>query len=124
MKYVVTINSQKYEVEVEKGKATLVEQAPLSAAGASAPAPAAAQPVAVPAAAAAVQGEKLLAPMPGVVISTRVEPGARVKRGQPLLVLEAMKMENEVVSTCEGVVAFLVARGTRVAADDVLAIIG
>ncbi len=122
MKYVVTINSQKYKVEVEKGKATLVESA-------AAPTPAAAQPVAtqpaaVTAAPAAAHGEKLLAPMPGVVIQTRVEPGARVKRGQPLLVLEAMKMENEVVSPGDGVVAFLAAKGARVSADDVLAIIG
>lgn len=122
MKYVVTINSQKFQVEVEKGKATLVESA-------AAPAPAVAQaaapqPSAAAAPPAAMQGEKLLAPMPGVVIQTRVEPGDRVKRGQPLLVLEAMKMENEVVSPNDGVVAFLVAKGARVAAEDVLAIIG
>ncbi len=120
MKYVVTINSQKFEVEVEQGKATLIE----AAAATPVPAPAALQPAAARPEPASQQGEKLLAPMPGVVINTRVEPGARVKRGQPLLILEAMKMENEVVSTSEGVVAFLVAKGTQVAAGDVLAIIG
>lgn len=120
MKYVVTINGQQYEVEVEKGKATLIE----AAAAAAVPVPAAPPFAAVQAAPPASQGEKLLAPMPGVVINTKVEVGARVKRGQPLLILEAMKMENEVVSTSEGVVAFLVARGAQVGTGDVLAIIG
>ncbi len=117
MKYVVTINDKKYEVEVEKGQATLVEPAQAGAAAAPATPPGTAAP-------AAPAGKKLLAPMPGVVINTKVEAGARVKSGQPLLVLEAMKMENEVVSTCDGVVSFLIARGARVAAGDVLAIIG
>lgn len=119
MKYVVTINNQQYEVEVEKGTATLIE----SAAAAAVPAPAATQPAAVPSMPPASRGEKLLAPMPGVVVNIKAAVGARVKRGQPLLILEAMKMENEVVSTSEGVVAFLVARGAHVGAGDVLAVI-
>ena len=120
MKYIVTINDQKYEVEVEKGKATLIEGTPAAAVTALP----ASQPASAPGAPASPQGDTLLAPMPGVVIHTKVQAGEMVRKGQPLLVLEAMKMENEVVSTSEGVVAFLVAKDTRVAAGDVLAIIG
>lgn len=119
MKYVVTINGQQYEVEVEKGTATLIE----TAAAAAVPAPAAPQPAAVQSTPPTLQGERLLAPMPGVVVKIRAAVGERVKRGQPLLILEAMKMENEVVSTSEGVVAFLVASGAQVGAGDVLAVI-
>ena len=118
MKYVVTINDKKYEVEVEKGQATLVEPAQAGAAAAPATPPGTAAP-------AAPAGKKLLAPMPGVVINTRVEAGARVKSGQPLLVLEAMKMENDITAPAAGTVnAVAVHKGDMVSTGDLLVVIG
>ncbi len=121
MKYVVEINQKKFEVEVERGQATIVEQTPVAAGETPAPLPAAGQqPASAPVPA---QGQKLLAPMPGVIIKVKQPTGTRVSKGQPLLVLEAMKMENEVVSSCDGVINFIVSKGAHVAAGDVLAVI-
>lgn len=120
MKYVVTINEQKFEVEVERGKATLLESTPAAV-------PEAAQPQASISAAAApaadAQGEPVFAPMPGVIIQVKAPAGTAVTKGQPLLVLEAMKMENEIVSVRDGIVTSTVARGTRVATGEILALI-
>ena len=121
MKYVVAINDRKYEVEVEKGQATIVETNPAAAAVAAAPPqPDVARTAGAP---ESIQGEKLLAPMPGVVLHVKAAAGTPVNKNQPLLILEAMKMENEVVSPLEGVVVFIIAKGAHVAAGDVLAII-
>ena len=97
MKYKVTLNGRTYEVEVEAGKAMLVDEyeayAPAPAAPAApAAAPAApAAPAASPAAALAA-GEVVKAPMPGVVLKVQVQQGQAVKAGQVLIILEAMKM--------------------------------
>ena len=96
MKYKVTLNGRTYEVEVEAGKAMLVDEYE-----AYAPAPAA------PAAPAA--GEVVKAPMPGVVLKVQVQQGQAVKAGQVLIILEAMKMENEIVAPKDGTVAQIVA---------------
>ena len=96
MKYKVTLNGRTYEVEVEAGKAMLVDEYE-----AYAPAPAA------PAALAA--GEVVKAPMPGVVLKVQVQQGQAVKAGQVLIILEAMKMENEIVAPKDGTVAQIVA---------------
>jgi len=115
MKYKVTLNGKTYEVEVEKGKAILLDEyealAPAPAQTA-APAPAAqAAPVAAPAAAAPVNlaaGETVAAPMPGNILRIDVKQGDTVKAGQILVILEAMKMENEIVSPKDGTVAQVV----------------
>ena len=92
MKYKVTLNGRTYEVEVEAGKAMLVDEYE-----AYAPAPAApAAPVA--------------APMPGTVLRVEVAQGQAVKEGQLLVVLEAMKMENEILAPKAGTVAQIVAQ--------------
>lgn len=117
MKYKVTLNGRTYEVEVEAGKAMLLDEyeayAPAPAAPA-APAPAAAAPAAAPAAPAAsavtAAGETVNAPMPGVVLRVEVTQGAAVKAGQVLLILEAMKMENEILAPRDGTVAQIVAQ--------------
>ncbi len=117
MKYKVTLNGRTYEVEVEAGKAMLLDEyeayAPAPAAPA-APAPAAAAPAAAPAAPAAptvtAAGETVNAPMPGVVLRVEVTQGAAVKAGQVLLILEAMKMENEILAPRDGTVARIVAQ--------------
>ncbi len=115
MKYKVTLNGKTYEVEVEKGKAILLDEyealAPAPAQTA-APAPAAqAAPAAAPDAAAPVNlaaGETVAAPMPGNILRIDVKQGDTVKEGQILVILEAMKMENEIVSPKDGTVAQVV----------------
>ena len=82
-----------------------------------------AAPVAAPAAAPA-NGEKVLSPFPGLIKNLLVAEGATVKKDQPILVLEAMKMDNDITAPCDGVVTFRVAKGANVDSDAVLAIIG
>ena len=114
MKYKVTLNGKTYEVEVEHGKAVLLDEyealAPAPAAAAPAAAPVA-SPAAAPAPAAPVNlaaGETVAAPMPGNILRVEVNQGDTVKAGQLLVVLEAMKMENEIVAPKDGTVAQVV----------------
>ncbi|MDI9513873.1 MAG: biotin/lipoyl-binding protein [Clostridiaceae bacterium] len=126
MKYIVTLNGKSYEVEVEKGQASVVKvaQAPVAEqpVAPAAPAPAAAPVAAQPAPQAAnVSGEPIKAPMPGTVLSVKVSPGAFVKRGEVVLILEAMKMENEIFAPRDGTVAQVVTtQGASVNTGDVL----
>ena len=114
MKYVVSLNGKDYEVEVEQGEAILVSVSDTPAAApvaAPAAAPAAAAPVApaaAPAAAPVAGGETVAAPMPGNILSVKVTAGAAVKAGDILVILEAMKMENEIVAPRDGTVAQVV----------------
>ena len=117
MKYKVTLNNRVYEVEVEQGEAMLVDEYELAAPAAAAPAapaaaPAPAAPAAAPAApapaAGLAAGEVITSPRPGNVLKINVSQGQQVKEGDVLLILEAMKMENEVVSTKTGTVAQIV----------------
>jgi glutaconyl-CoA decarboxylase len=115
MKYKVTLNNRVYEVEVEAGEAMLLDEyelaapaAPAAAAPAAAPAAAApAAPAAAPAAGLAA-GEAVKSPMPGNVLKICVTQGQTVKEGDVLIILEAMKMENEIASTKSGTVAQIV----------------
>ena len=115
MKYKVTLNGKTYEVEVEHGKAVLLDEyealAPAPAAPAAAAAPVAAAPAAAPAPAAPVNlaaGETVASPMPGNILRVEVNQGDTVKAGQLLIVLEAMKMENEIVAPKDGTVVQVV----------------
>ena len=109
MKYKVTLNNRVYEVEVEQGEAMLVNEYELAAPAAAAPAaPAAsvaAAPAAVPAAGALAAGEVVTSPMPGNILKINVAQGQHVNEGDVLIVLEAMKMENEISATKSGTVA-------------------
>ena len=114
MKYKVTLNNRTYEVEVEEGKAMLVDEYEAYAPAAPAPvaaAPVAAAPAAAPAAPAAPAGAALAAgevvksPMPGNILTINVAQGQKVNEGDLLIVLEAMKMENEISATKSGTVA-------------------
>lgn len=116
MKYKVTLNNRTYEVEVEEGKAMLIDEyeayapaapAPVAAATPVAAAPAAAAPAA-PAGASLAAGELVKSPMPGNILKINVTQGQKVSEGDVLLVLEAMKMENEIVATKSGTVAQIV----------------
>ena len=132
MKYKVTLNNRVYEVEVEEGQAMLVDEYALAAPAApaaAAPAAVAAAPVAAaapaPAAPGAVAaGEVVKSPMPGNILKINVSQGQQVKEGDVLIILEAMKMENEVVSTKAGTVAqILVTKGAVVETDSPLVVI-
>lgn len=106
MKYEVTLNGKTYEIEVEEGKAIVLDEraaAPSApAAPAAAPAPAAPAPAAP--AAPAGSGTPVNAPLPGTVLSVNVSNGQSVKSGDVLLVIEAMKMENEIMAPRDGTV--------------------
>ena len=132
MKYKVTLNGRTYEVEVEAGKAMLIDEyeavAPATAAPATVAAPVAA-PAAAPAAPAAAGvtvsgGEAVNAPMPGNILKVNVSAGQSVKKGEVLVVLEAMKMENEIMAPKAGTVAQVAAsKGASVNTGDVLVVI-
>ena len=103
MKYKVTLNGRTYEVEVEAGKAMLLDEyeAIAPAAPAAAPAP--------------VAGAAVTAPIPGNILKVNVTAGQAVKEGELLCVLEAMKMENEIFAPKAGTVAqVLVSKGSTV----------
>ena len=113
MKYKVTLNNRVYEVEVEEGSAMLVDEYALAAPAAPAPAapvpaPAAAPAPAPAAAAPLAAGEVVKSPMPGNILKINVAQGQSVKEGDTLIVLEAMKMENDVVAPRDGTVAQIV----------------
>ena len=129
MKYKVTLNGRTYEVEVKAGKAMLLDEYE-----AIAPAPVAA-PVAAPAAAPAAAapaapvvtgaGEAVNAPMPGNILKVNVQNGQAVKAGEVLVVLEAMKMENEIMAPKAGTVTqVLVSKGSTVDTGAPLVVIG
>ena len=113
----ITVNGKTYDVAVEESNG--VASAP-AAAPVATPAPAAAPiaapaPAAAPAAPAATGAEKVNSPMPGNIIDIKVAAGDTVTNGQTLLILEAMKMENEIKAPCDGTVAGVhVAKGDTV----------
>ena len=121
-KYNVTVNGTAYEITLEVVDAADVKAAPAPAAApVAAPAPAA--PVA-PAAPAAAGGETLSAPMPGTILAVNVQNGASVKKGDVLVILEAMKMENEIMAPCDGTIASVnVTKGASVDAGTVICVI-
>ena len=122
MKYIVTLNGKNYEVEVEETDAVVTAVTDAAAAQPAAPAPAA---PAAPAPAAPVgDGVKVTAPMPGNILDVRVSVGQTVKRGEVMFILEAMKMENDIVAPQDGTVRQILAnKGAAVNTDQVLATI-
>lgn len=124
MKYIVTLNNKKYEVEVNESEAVLTsvyDAAPVQMPAAPVASVAAPQAVAP---AAAASGEKVVSPMPGTILKVNVSQGQAVKAGDVLFVLEAMKMENDIVAPADGSVKqLLVQKGSTVDTDQILAVI-
>lgn len=129
MKYKVTLNAKVYEVEVEEGTAMLVDEYEAYA-PAVAPAPAPTLVAAVPAApnsaptAAVAAGEVVPSPLPGNILQVKVSAGQTVKAGEILVIIEAMKMENEVLAPRDGTVAQVIAaKGVTVNTGDPLVVL-
>lgn len=117
--YRITVNGTAYDVAVEElgaGTAPAPVAAPVAAAPAAAPAPAA------PVASGSAGAVKVSAPMPGKILAVKANVGQAVKKGDVVMVLEAMKMENEIVAPEDGTVASIdVAVGDSVESGDTLA---
>ena len=108
-KYRVTVNGTAYEIELEE----LTGAAPAAAPAAAAPAPA-----------APAGGEQVTSPLPGTIRDVKVSQGAAVKKGDVLMVLEAMKMENEIMCPRDGKVASIHAsKGAAVESGTLLCVI-
>lgn len=123
MKYVVNLNGKKYEVDVSESDAVLLnvsDAAPVAPAAA----PVQAAPAAAPAAQSTAEGAKVLSPMPGTILEVKVQNGQAVKAGDVMFILEAMKMENDIVAPQDGTVKqIVVSNGASVDTDAVLAVI-
>ncbi|MBE7034381.1 MAG: biotin/lipoyl-binding protein [Ruminococcaceae bacterium] len=116
-KFIVNVNGNSYEVEVEEvggAQAAAPAQAPVQVA---APTQA---PKAAPAAQAPAGGTPVKAPMPGNVLDIKVSNGQAVKEGDLVVILEAMKMENEIFAPCDGTVTVVASKGATVNTGDVL----
>ena len=118
----ITVNGKAYDVAVEELGGTSAPAAPVPAA-APAPKPAAAVPAAAPAPVAG-EGTKVEAPMPGTILEIKAAVGDMVKAGQPIVVLEAMKMENDIVAPSDGkITSIVVKKGDTVNSNDTIATI-
>lgn len=127
MKYIVTINDKSYEVEVEKGQASIVKTTQVAQAPAQTTAQVSndSEPAArsenIAAQTSTTEGEPLKSPMPGTIVAVKVNSNDAVKKGDVLLILEAMKMENEITALRDGVISqILVAKGASVSTGDIL----
>ncbi len=119
--YTITVNGTVYDVSVEEKTGAASPAAP-AAPVAAAPAAPAPKPAPAPAAGGSAGSVQVTAPMPGKILAVKASVGAEVKRGDVVLLLEAMKMENEVVAPQDGKIASInVNSGDMVGAGDVLA---
>lgn len=120
--YRVNANGTSYEISVEEITAEEAKKSAAPAPSAPAPVPA---PAPAPASAPASEGATTVSsPMPGTILSVSVSAGSTVKKGDILMILEAMKMENEIMAPCDGRVASVgVQQGASVKTGDMLCVI-
>ena len=119
-KFNVNVNGTAYEVMVEE----ITGAAASAPAAVAAPVPAAAPATAAPVASVPAGGEKILSPMPGNILAVNVSVGQVVKKSEVLMILEAMKMENEIMAPRDGKIASVnTEKGATVNSGDVLAVI-
>ncbi|MCD8205274.1 MAG: biotin/lipoyl-binding protein [Clostridia bacterium] len=119
--FIVTIDGKKYTVGVEEIEGTSADAS--EKAEVFAPAKAEEPKAASVAPKAPVSGEKVVSPFPGLIKNLLVENGTAVKKDQAIMVLEAMKMDNDITAPCDGVVTFAVAKGANVETNVLLATI-
>lgn len=123
-KFNVTVNGIPFEVSIEETNEFSAKAAPAPVAAPIVTTPAATKeaeapaPIAVPAG-----GVQLKAPMPGTVLKFSVASGSQIKKGQKVCVLEAMKMENDIVSPSDGTISFVITEGSNVSSGTVIAVI-
>ena len=126
--FIVTIDGKQYQVGVEEVGATAstpvvttIQSAPAAAPAAPVAAP---TPAAKPVAAGPVTGTKVNAPMPGMIKELSKPEGSAVKEGDVILVLEAMKMDNDITAPCSGTISYKTTKGSNVDTGDLMAVIG
>ncbi len=122
--FTVEVDGKKYKVEIEDKDYVAPETPKTPVAVAENVQPAASQNAPAPAASNPTGGTQMRAPMPGTVLKLCVANGTRVKKGDVILVLEAMKMENDIASPCDGVINYAISKGSSVNTQDLLATIG
>lgn len=127
-KFNVTVNGEVYAVEVEDADFVLPAEVKAAPVAQAAPATVAVAAPVAPAPApvqqsAPVSGEKVIAPMPGTVLKIKAISGSAIKKGEPIIVLEAMKMENEIAATKDGHVQIAVTEGAKINSGDIIAYI-
>ena len=129
--FIVTIEGKKYEVTVEEVSAFAQSSQTVIAAPAIPAAPAPVQAASTPTAAAPAQqpaatagGTEIESPMPGLILELKSKEGQAVKKGEVILVLEAMKMANDISAPKDGVISYRVQKGANVDTGTLLAVIG
>ena len=115
--FVVTIDGKTYSVGVEEVGESVGDVS-------TTPAPVATEAPKPVKADAPANGTKVLSPFPGLIKNVLVSDGATVKKDQPIIVLEAMKMDNEITAPCDGKVTISVVKGANVETNALLAVIG
>lgn len=121
----VTVDGKVYDVTVEETGSSASKIMPLEQKTVLQPKPAAIEQKTVtqPKPAAISGGTQLKSPMPGLILDFKVPEGAEVKKGQVIIILEAMKLENDIAAPCDGKVNFVTSKGANVDTDDILAVI-
>ncbi len=117
--FIVTVDGKQYEVGVEE---VGVSSAPAVTEVKAAPVQQTAAPA--PKKTAVTNGTKVKAPMPGLIKALSLAEGATVKKGDVILVLEAMKMDNDITAPCDGVISYKTTKGTNVDTGALMAVIG